>query len=121
VLETGAFETLTPGLLQHRLEIDLTMLMAFGDAKERDEEQSRKLLQDGGFTPGRLVPTTGAPLSGGHHDTGTASHRLCAAAAACQPPGLMTIQEAVPAAAAAAAVAAGAGAAAGASGGKKRA
>jgi hypothetical protein len=35
------------------------MLMSFGDGKERDEQQSRALLRAAGFTPGRLLPTTG--------------------------------------------------------------
>jgi hypothetical protein len=57
-----------------RLEADVTMLMSFGDGKERDEAQSDVLLRAAGFKPGRLVATTG----------------------------LMTIQEATPAAAVAA-------------------
>lgn len=44
------------------------MLKSFGDGKERDERQTRVLLEAAGFSPGRLLPTTG----------------------------LMTIQEAVP-------------------------
>jgi hypothetical protein len=50
------------------LEADVVMLKSFGDGKERDEHQTRVLLEAAGFSPGRLLPTTG----------------------------LMTIQEAVP-------------------------
>ena len=42
-----------------RLEADLTMLMSFGDGKERDETQMQVLLTAAGFTPGRLLPSTG--------------------------------------------------------------
>jgi hypothetical protein len=37
----------------------MTMLMAFGDGKERDEQQMQVLLEAAGFAMGRLVPTTG--------------------------------------------------------------
>lgn len=61
-------------LLWHtpRLEADMTMLMSFGDGKERDEAQTQVLLEAAGFRMGRLVPTTGVmsiieamPVAGG--------------------------------------------------------
>jgi hypothetical protein len=48
-------------LLRHtnRLMADLTMLMAAGDGKERDEHQTRVLLDAAGFKLHRMVGTTG--------------------------------------------------------------
>lgn len=50
----------------------MTMLMSFGDGKERDEAQTQVLLEAAGFRMGRLVPTTGVmsiieamPVAGG--------------------------------------------------------
>ena len=59
VLETGSFESFDTSLFSHRLKADLTMLMAFGDGKERDEGQTQALLEAGGFNMGKISPTNG--------------------------------------------------------------
>jgi hypothetical protein len=59
VLETGSFESFDRSILKHRLEADLTMLMSYGDGKERDEQQTRALFTAGGFTMGKISPTNG--------------------------------------------------------------
>jgi len=59
VLETGSFETIDRSLLRHRLDTDLTMLMVYGDGKERDELQTKALLEAGGFSLRCISPTNG--------------------------------------------------------------
>jgi len=59
VLETGSFETFDTSLFSHRLEADLTMLMAYGDGKERNEGQTQALLEAGGFNMRGIIPSNG--------------------------------------------------------------
>ena len=40
--------------------IDMTMLMYFGEARQRTVDEYKKLFESTGFTLGRVLPTAGA-------------------------------------------------------------
>ncbi|KIZ07130.1 O-methyltransferase family protein [Monoraphidium neglectum] len=59
IVEATLSDAILPCNLKHRHVSDMTMMMVFGSAKERDERQFGALLAAAGWRLRRVVPTTG--------------------------------------------------------------